>query len=369
MSLATEQRIESPQALRRLADSLKAGAGRQAIVSVCLGTGCAAHGAGELYAAFQEAVRELGVQESVQVKRTGCHGFCELGPVVVVRPRGVFYKGVAPEDAADVIRSAMDPDAAPVERLLYEADGQRVVLEDEVPFYKRQQRIALRLNGVIDPLNIEDYIREGGYGALAEALTQQTPESIIEQISASGLRGRGGGGYPTGRKWASCRKAHGDVKYVICNGDEGDPGAFMDRSIMEANPHAVLEGMTIGSYAIGAHQGFIYVRQEYPLAVSTLRTALKQSRERGLLGRDILGTGWSFDIEIVRGGGAFVCGESTALMASLEGRVGEPRAKHIHTVESGLWEKPTTLNNVETWANVPVIIARGAEWFASIGSE
>jgi len=256
-----------------------------------------------------------------------------------------------------------------VERLLYEADGRKVVHEHEVPFYKSQFRLALRLNGLIDPFSIEDYLREGGYQALAKCLGTYSPDQVIEQASASGLRGRGGGGFLTGRKWAACRKAHGEPKYIIGNGDEGDPGAFMDRSIMEANPHSVIEGMIIGSYAIGGRHGVIYVRKEYPLAVRTLQAAIEQAREYGLLGENILGSALCFDIAIVRGGGAFVCGESTALMASVEGRVGEPRAKHIHTVESGLWDKPTCLNNVETWANVPVIIERGAAWFASIGSE
>ena len=368
MSLATAKKIDSPDALRRLAESLRTRAGSRTIISVCLGTGCAAHGSEDLHAAFTEAVQGLRVTDRVEVKKTGCHGFCELGPIVVLRPEGVFYKGVQPADVADVLKGALEPGVL-VERLLYESNGARIVHEQDVPFYKSQQRIALRHNGFIDPGSIEDYIREGGYLALAKALEESTPEGIIEEVSTSGLRGRGGGGFPTGRKWASCRKARGDLKYVICNGDEGDPGAFMDRSIMEANPHAIIEGMIIGAYAIGAREGFIYVRREYPLAVRTLRTAIEQAREFGLLGADILGSGHSFDVRIARGGGAFVCGESTALMASVEGRVGEPRAKHIHTVESGLWDRPTTLNNVETWANVPVIIERGAKWFASIGSQ
>jgi NADH-quinone oxidoreductase subunit F len=364
----TATRIESPAALRELAESLKQTTAGKTVVCVCLGTGCLANGAAELFTAFQDAVREQGLADSVDVRRTGCHGFCERGPVVVVRPDGTFYNAVQPADAAEIVEKTAKAGEL-VERLLYQWDSSRAVREEDVPFYKNQQRVALRLNGHIDPLDIRDYIREDGYSALGRALFEFTPERIIEEITASGLRGRGGGGFPTGRKWASCRQAHGDVKYVICNGDEGDPGAFMDRSIMEANPHTVLEGMVIGSYGIGSHQGYIYVRKEYPLAVETLRKAIDQAREMGLLGRDILGSGHSFDVDIVRGGGAFVCGESTALMASLEGHVGEPRAKHIHTVESGLWDRPTTLNNVETWANVPVIIARGAEWFASLGTE
>ena len=354
--------------MQELAESLKRDSGSKPVVSVCRGTGCTSSGSREVHAALQKAAEELGMADEIEIKGTGCHGLCELGPLVVVRPRGVFYKRVKPEDAAEILQKTVKSGEL-VERLLYEAGGQQVVCEHDVPFYKKQHRIALRLNGLIDPMSIEDYIREGGYQSLAKVLFHYSPEQVIDEIKRSGLRGRGGGGFPTGRKWESCRKADGEVKYVICNGDEGDPGAFMDRSIMEANPHAVIEGIIIGSYAIGAEQGYIYVRAEYPLAVRTLQKALEQAREMGLLGKDILGSEHSFDIAIARGGGAFVCGESTALMASVEGHVGEPRAKHIHTVESGLWEKPTTLNNVETWANVPVIIERGADWFASIGSE
>jgi len=368
VSVETTQRLDSTAALRELAQSLKVAGGQKAVVSVCLGTGCAANGAGELHEALLGALDELGMADRVEVRSTGCHGFCELGPVVVTRPQGIFYKGAQPGNARDVLRSAAG-EIEPVEELLYEADGQRIAHERDVPFYKRQMRIALRFNGLIDPFSIEDYILEGGYLALAKALDGLTPEEVIDEVSRSGLRGRGGGGFATGRKWASCRQAHGEPRYVICNGDEGDPGAFMDRSIMEANPHAVLEGMLIGSYAIGASEGYIYVRAEYPLAVRTLTAAIEQARQYGVLGQNILGSGHSFDVKIARGGGAFVCGESTALMASVEGHVGEPRAKHIHTVESGLYERPTTLNNVETWSNVPVIIERGAEWFSQIGTE
>ena len=368
MPTATLNRIESPEALLELAESLKQAAGTKPVVSVCRGTGCTASGSGEVYEALQAAARELGMDGQVEIIGTGCHGLCELGPLVVIRPQGIFYNKVKPDDAAEILEKTVRGGEL-VERLLYGSGDEAVVNERDIPFYSKQVRIALRLNGLIDPMNIEDYIREGGYQSLARVLHEYSPEQVIEEISASGLRGRGGGGFPTGRKWASCRKVDAEVRYVICNGDEGDPGAFMDRSIMEANPHAVLEGMAIGSYAVGAHEGYIYVRAEYPLAVRTLRKALDQARQVGLLGQGILGSGHDFDVKIARGGGAFVCGESTALMASIEGRVGEPRAKHIHTVESGLYERPTTLNNVETWANVPEIIARGAEWFASIGSE
>ena len=246
--------------------------------------------------------------------------------------------------------------------------GQKITYEQEVPFYKRQKRIIFGSNGYIAPDVIDDYLALDGYAALSKTLFEMTPEEVIEEIKKSGLRGRGGGGFPTGIKWESCRRAHGDTKYIICNCDEGDPGAFMDRSLMEGNPHSVLEGMIIGAYAIGAHEGYIYVRNEYPLAVRNAETAIEQAKELGLLGSDILGSGFDLTIRINRGGGAFICGESTALMASLEGKVGEPRAKYVHTVEKGLWEQPTNLNNVETWANVPLIINRGADWYARIGS-
>jgi len=364
----TLSRIESPDALRDLAKSLQASATGKTVVSVCRGTGCTASGSGQLYEAFLEAAQDLGLNDELEIKGTGCHGLCQLGPLVVIRPEGIFYNNVKADDAAEILERTVKGGEL-IDRLLYRAEEGPIVHEHEVPFYSRQYRIALRLNGLIDPMDIEEYVRTDGYQALAKVLYAYSPEQVIEEITKSGLRGRGGGGFPTGRKWASCRKAREGVKYVICNGDEGDPGAFMDRSIMEANPHAVLEGIIIGSYAVGAHQGFIYVRAEYPLAVKTLRKALEQARRLGLLGQNILGSGHSFEIEIVRGAGAFVCGESTALTASLEGRVGEPRDKYIHTVESGLWEKPTVLNNVETWANVPVIVARGADWFSSIGSE
>jgi len=339
-------------------------------VTVCTGTGCSAKGARAVFKAMGEALAELPEGLSVELKPTGCHGFCEQGPIVVVSPSNVFYQNVREEDVPEIIQETVVK-GLPVERLLYEdpVTGEVARSSSEIPFYQKQMRLVLRHSGNKDPGSIEDYIAGGGYASLAKALTEMSPEQIVAEVERSGLRGRGGGGFPTGRKWRSCREAHGEQKYVICNGDEGDPGAFMDRSIMEGDPHAVIEGMTIGAYAIGAHQGFVYVRNEYPLAVERLRKALADAREHGLLGENILGSGFSFDIQINRGGGAFVCGESTALMASLEGRVGEPRAKYIHTVEVGLHGKPTTLNNVETWANVPVIIDRGADWFASIGTE
>jgi len=339
-------------------------------VRVCIGTGCTAKGSPKVLESFRRAAQELGQDVAVvETKCTGCHGFCERGPIVIVDPGDVFYQGVREEDVPEVWRESVLGGRV-VEKLLYadEASGTVARTHQEIPFYRAQQRVVLALNGVIDPTNIEDYLAAGGYAALAKVLTSMQPEEVIDQITRSGLRGRGGGGFPTGRKWRSARNAHGEPKYTIANGDEGDPGAFMDRSIMEGAPHAVIEGMIIGAYAIGSCQGYIYVRNEYPLAVKHLSIALGQARQMGLLGENVLGSGFSFDVGINRGAGAFVCGESTALMASLEGRVGEPRAKYIHTVESGLHGKPSLLNNVETWANVPQILLNGAEWFASMGT-
>jgi NADH-quinone oxidoreductase subunit F len=337
------------------------------MVVVCGGTGCLASGAEKVLSAFQEQLKAAGIDGGVTLKETGCHGFCQRGPVVLVHPAGVFYQKVKPEQVADIVAKTVQKNEV-MEELLYDApDGKKVEFAKDIPFYAHQQRIALRNNGRIDPTEIEDSIAEGGYAGLAKALMMK-PEDVISEVEKSGLRGRGGGGFATARKWRSCVKAPGDVRYLVCNGDEGDPGAFMDRSIMEGDPHSVIEGMVIGAYAIGAHEGFIYVRLEYPLAVQNLNVALAQARESGLLGKNILGTGFDFDIKINRGGGAFVCGESSALMASLEGKAGEPRAKYIHTVERGFRDKPTVLNNVETWACVSDIMARGAAAFSSVGT-
>ncbi len=289
---------------------------------------------------------------------------------MTIEPLDIFYNKVKPKDVPDIISQTL-VDGGPVERLLYtdpETKG-KIESEKDIPFFRKQLLNVFAKMGKVDPTKIEDYIAEGGYGALSKALTAMTPEEIIATLEASGLRGRGGGGFPAGRKWRSCREAEGIVKYVIANGDEGDPGAFMDRSLMEGDPHSILEGMIIGGYAIGSNQGFIYVRDEYPIAVEHLSIAIEQAELCGLLGKDILGTGFDFTVEINRGAGAFVCGESTALMNSLEGKVGEPRAKYVHTVESGLWERPSNLNNVETWANVPLIINQGAEWYAETGTQ
>ncbi len=370
MTVATTKRLLSPADLQGMREELLARESPSAkCVRVCIGTGCMAKGSRRVYELFAEATKEVGAKAEA-VKCVGCHGFCERGPIVVIQPGNVFYQRVEEPDVAEIFRETVVGGRV-VERLLYQdsATGAKAKTAGEIPFYKAQQRIVLAHNGEIDPTNIEDYIAVGGYSALAKALATMTPEQVLSEVERSSLRGRGGGGFPTGRKWRSCRDAHGSPKYVICNGDEGDPGAFMDRSVMEGNPHAVIEGMIIGAYAIGSSLGYLYVRNEYPLAVQHLRHAIRQARDLGLVGEDILGSGFSFDIRINRGGGAFVCGESTALMASLEGRPGEPRAKYVHTVEHGLWDKPSNLNNVETWANVPTIINRGGDWFASIGTE
>ena len=343
-------------------------------VRVCIGTGCAAKGSNELYRLFCEAADEIkkrnGTEVLIEAKCVGCHGLCEKGPIVVIEPDNILYHGVQEPDVEEIFRETIIGDQI-VERLLYEdpATKEKSRNEESIPFYKSQKRIVLAENGKIDPRNIEEYILAQGYRALAKALFEMSPDDVIDEVEIAGLRGRGGGGFPTSRKWRSCREAHGDKKIVICNGDEGDPGAFMDRSIMEGNPHSVIEGLILGGYAIGADRGYIYVRNEYPLAVEHLTHAIGQAREAGLLGQNILGSSFSFDIRINRGGGAFVCGESTALIASLEGRAGEPRTKYIHTVESGLRDLPTVLNNVETWANVPHIVLNGGAWLASVGTK
>ena len=341
----------------------------QRTVFVCQGTGCLSSGSGPVLDALRTEMARLGLKD-VEVDFTGCHGFCEQGPNVVVEPEGIFYTHVQPEDAAEIVSSHLR-DGRPVERLFYRepATGEAVANYSEINFYKKQERVILCNCGHINPEKIDHYIARGGYQALKKSLLEMTPEQVIEEVKDSGLRGRGGAGFPTGRKWEGCRRAAGTPKYVICNADEGDPGAFMDRSILEADPHSVLEGMVISAYAIGSHEGYVYVRAEYPLAVKRLRTAISQAREHSFLGKSIVGTDFSFDVELVEGAGAFVCGESTALMASIEGRRGMPRQTPPRSVEKGLGGKPTSLNNVKTFAFVPQIINRGADWFSSIGTE
>ncbi len=339
-------------------------------VMVCTGTGCVSNHAFELRAAFEKEITKHELQYEVEIINTGCNGFCGAGPIVVVQPDNIFYQLLKPTDASLIVQEHFLK-GRPVKKFLYTPPAEKVPIPkmSDIPFFADQTLVALRNRGMIDPENIEDYIARGGYKALAKVLTSMTPDEVINEIKRSGLRGRGGGGFPTGIKWETCKKAHGDYKYVICNADEGDPGAFMDRSIIEGDPNAVIEGMIIGAYAIeNVHQGYIYVRMEYPLAIKRFQIAINQAREYGLLGKNIFEKGFDFDIEVRRGAGAFVCGESTALMASIEGKPGEPRAKYIHTVEKGLWDRPSCLNNVETWVNVPQIILKGAKWFSSIGT-
>jgi NADH-quinone oxidoreductase subunit F len=338
-------------------------------VMVCGGTGCNASQSREVIRAVRDELSRQGLDDQVRVCVTGCHGFCEQGPVMLIEPGNIFYCHVSAEDAFEIVYQTVMKGEV-VERLLYQdpVSGKTCRTQAEIPFYRAQDRRILSQNRMVDACSIEDYIAVGGYSALTEVLRGMSPEEVINEIKSSGLRGRGGGGFPTGRKWTECREAPGDEKYVICNADEGDPGAYMDRCVLEGNPHLVLEGMMIGAWAVGAQKGYIYVRKEYPLAVEHSVIAVQQARELGLLGDNILGSCFSFDVEIARGGGAFVCGESTALMASIEGKVGEPRPKDVHTAVDGLYHKPTTLNNVETWANVPSIVLNGSSWFASKGS-
>ncbi len=363
------KKISNPQALRQLQETLKKDFDpNKKLVTICAGTGCRGYGCIKVKEELETEIKKQGLD--VEVRATGCFGFCEKGPLVVIHPEKIFYQQVKEKDVADIVSKTVASGEV-LEKLLYrDPDTQQTVLkEEEVPFYKKQLRLVFGQNGMIDPTRIEDYLIIGGYSALAKTLSEFTPEGVISEVKKAGLRGRGGGGFAAGVKWEGSRRAHGEPKYVIANGDEGDPGAYMDRSLMEGNPHSILEGMIIGAYAIGASEGYIYVRNEYPLAVLHLTMAIAAAKEAGLLGKNILGTDFSFDIHINKGGGAFVCGESSALFASIEGRAGEPRAKYIHAVEKGLWDKPTVLNNVETWANVPLIITRGADWYASIGTE
>lgn len=340
------------------------------LITVCAGTGCLALGARKVIDAFREELDERGLATKITLKETGCPGFCEKGPIVVIYPEGIHYVKVNPTDVPEILEETVLNNRL-IDRLLYSdpATGARAVHEEEIPFYKHQTRILINNNIKIDPKNIADYIVQGGYSALALALSRMTPQEVIDEVKRSDLRGRGGGGFPTGLKWEAAKRALGTPKYVIVNCDEGDPGAFMDRALMEGNPHSVLEGLVIGAYAVGSEKGFIYVRAEYPLAVQNAKIAIEQARECGLLGEDILGSGFDFDVELHRGAGAFVSGESTALMNALEGKVGEPKPKYVHTSERGLWNRPSLLNNVETWANIPLIINRGAHWFSSIGTE
>ena len=348
-------------------------------ILVCAGTGCVAGGSLDIYARLVELLQEKGIHcqvdlahephgDDVGVKRSGCHGFCEMGPLVRIEPQGWLYIKVKKDDCQEIIEKTV-LGGEPIERLCYKMNGEIYKTQEEIPFYKKQTRTVLEHCGHIDATSIQEYIAIGGYKAFEKALFDMGGQEIVEEIQKSNLRGRGGGGFPAGRKWAQVRAQEATPKYIVCNGDEGDPGAFMDRSVMEGDPHRLLEGMMIAGVACGASQGYIYVRAEYPMAVSRLDGAIRQARELGLLGTNILGSGFDFDIHISRGAGAFVCGEGSALTASIEGRRGMPRVKPPRTVERGLFDKPTVLNNVETLANVPHIITRGADWYRSIGPE
>ncbi len=348
-------------------------------ILVCAGTGCVAGGSLDIYQRFAEIMEQKGIvcsvelqkephDDSIGIKRSGCHGFCEMGPLVRIEPQGYLYTKVKIDDCEEIVEKTILNDEI-IERLAYKKDGKVYKVQEEIPFYEKQTRIVLEHCGHIDATSINEYLSIGGYKAFEKALFEMSQDDIIKEIEESNLRGRGGGGYPTGRKWAQVKKQNSDIKYVVCNGDEGDPGAFMDRSIMEGDPHRMLEGMMIAGVATGASEGYIYVRAEYPMAVSRLKNAIEQAEEYGLLGDNILGTEFSFRLHINRGAGAFVCGEGSALTASIEGKRGMPRVKPPRTVEKGLFEKPTVLNNVETYANVPQIIIKGSEWYKKIGPE
>jgi NADH:ubiquinone oxidoreductase subunit F (NADH-binding)/(2Fe-2S) ferredoxin/Pyruvate/2-oxoacid:ferredoxin oxidoreductase delta subunit len=364
-------RINSAAALEKAGRDIVAGRDpNKPCITLCSGSGCVAYASEKVSLAFEDEINKSGLATKVDLKRTGCHGFCEKGPLVVIYPEEICYVQVQPEHVPDIVAETV-VNKQVIEKLLC-ADpftAEKIIRESEIPFYKNQTRLVFGSNSHIDPANIEDYLALGGYASLAKALHGMTPQQVVDEIKKSKLRGRGGGGFPAGRKWELCRNAPGDTKYVIVNADEGDPGAYMDRSLLEGNPHSVIEGLLIGAYAMGSHQGYIYVRQEYPLAVANVGIALEQAEEHGFLGENILGSGFDFNITIHRGAGAFVCGEETALIASIEGRRGMPRPRPPYPAISGLWGKPTNINNVETWANVPMIIDKGADWYTSIGTE
>ena len=363
-------RINSPAELAELRTKILADrdAGKPCI-TLCAGSACQSSGSGEVAARITSELERLGLKEEIEVRQTGCHGYCERGPIIVLHPDETCYLQITPEDVPEVVNSIREKSV--VERLLYvdPESGEKIEHENQIPFYKYQERLVFGANGALDPKSIEDYLAQGGYAALAKALSGMSPVEVLEEVKKSNLRGRGGGGFPTGRKWAESRKVDSDIKYVIVNADEGDPGAYMDRALLEGNPHAVLEGLILGAYAVGAREGYVYVRQEYPLAVENINLAISEAEKYGFLGDNILGSDFSFKVFVHQGAGAFVCGESTALMTALEGRVGEPRPKYIRSAIKGLWEKPSVLNNVETWANVPLIISRGADWFTRYGTE
>ncbi len=377
MSTLTREMFHAYQAQAK--EDLEASRGAVSVL-ICAGTGCIAGGAMKIYENLKAECESRGLpvyiglkhhtdeEKSLHVKMSGCHGFCEMGPLVHIEPMGIMYIHVKPEDCHEILeRTVLGGEI--IDRLVYTLDGVEYPKQEDIPFYKKQHRVVLANCGKSDAEDMEEYIAKGGYSAFEKALFEMSGEEICQEILASGLRGRGGGGFPAGRKWESVRRQDSDTKYVVCNGDEGDPGAFMDRSVMEGNPHSVLEGMMIAGVAAGAHEGYIYVRAEYPLAVSRLKTAIAKAEDFGLLGENILGSGFDFRLHVNQGAGAFVCGEGSALTASIEGKRGMPRTKPPRTVEHGLWAKPTILNNVETFANVPGIIREGSGWYRGIGTE
>ena len=371
MSRESTARIDSPGELEEFRKGIVCKRDpNKPCISLCSGSACHASGSAKVAARLEEEIKQQGLGDAVEVRKTGCHGFCERGPIIVIHPEEVCYLQITPGDVAEIFSRTIKNKQL-VDRLLYTdpATNKKIVHESDIPFYKKQKRLVLGANGSIDPKSIEDYLATGGYAALVKAFFQQSPEQVIEQVKTSKLRGRGGAGFPTGVKWEFARKSVDTIKYVIVNADEGDPGAYMDRSVLEGNPFSVLEGLTIGAYAIGAQEGYVYVRQEYPLAVENITLAIEKAEEHGLLGENILGSGFSFRVKVHRGAGAFVCGEETALLASLEGKPGEPRARPPYPAVKGLNGKPSNINNVETWATVPVIINKGPEYFASIGTE
>lgn len=375
------ERIENREILEQIRQTSKAQMeNSKCRILICAGTGCLAGGSGKIYERMCELVKDNPDVEvhfgpeiahgdgEIAVKKSGCHGFCEMGPLMRIEPQGILYTKVQLEDCEEIFHRTIER-GDPIRHLLFKQDGIEYKRQEDIPFYKKQTRNVLKNCGHIDAEHIQEYLSTGGYKALEKALFEMTPEEVIQEISDSSLRGRGGGGFPTGYKWSQVARQKEKTRYVVCNGDEGDPGAFMDRSIMEGDPHKMIEGMMIGAYAVGAKEGYIYVRAEYPLAISRLKLAISQAEECGLLGDNILGTDFSFRLHINRGAGAFVCGEGSALTASIEGNRGMPRVKPPRTVEQGLFGKPTVLNNVETFANVPMIILEGADWFKRIGPE
>ncbi|MFW6006736.1 MAG: NAD(P)H-dependent oxidoreductase subunit E, partial [Halanaerobiales bacterium] len=339
-------------------------------VLICTGTGCVSSGAEGIKLELQDKLKENQLNNEIKIVETGCHGFCEKGPIMIVYPEGVFYCELEKDDIGEIVEEHLLKGRI-VERLLFKepVSEENIPSYRDIEFYEKQKRIVLSNCGKIDPENIEEYIAVSGYEAAGIALTEMSPEEVIEQVKKSGLRGRGGGGFPTGLKWQFAHDADNEKKYIICNADEGDPGAFMDRSVLEGDPHRVIEGMIIGAYAIGSDEGYVYVRAEYPLAIERLEKAIEQAEEYGLLGEDLFSSGFDFKLQIKKGAGAFVCGEETALMASIEGKRGMPRPRPPYPANSGLWGKPTNINNVETYGNIPYIISKGAEDFASIGTE